>query len=410
MKILMVNKFYYIKGGSETYYFELKKLLESHGHTIIDFSMKDDKNLESPYSEFFVEQVDYNKKSNLYEKLKASFKIIYSFEARKKIKKLIEATKPDIVHLHLFQHQISPSILGVIYKKRIPIVYTAHDLKMICPNYKMLNHNGVCEKCKNHRFYNCVKYKCIKESASKSLICMIESYLHLLMKSYHLISKVITPSEFYHQKFIEFGVPTQQVTYIPNFLSVKGSNPDTSHIGDYFLYFGRLSEEKGLSTLIEAFKQLAYPLFIVGTGPLETEIKTCISENQYHHIKLLGFKSGEELNNLIKGARATILPSEWYENSPYSAIEALSMGKIIIGADIGGILELIENNKTGYSYPSGDDQALKSVILQIVSTENQVLIEMQKNAFQFYLNRFTEKNHLIQIEKAYKEVLGYDDD
>ncbi len=107
MKILMVNKFYYIKGGSETYYFELKKLLESNGHTIIDFSMTDDKNLESPYSEFFVEQVDYNKKSNLYEKLKASFKIIYSFEARKKIKKLIEATKPDIVHLHLFQ-QLTP--------------------------------------------------------------------------------------------------------------------------------------------------------------------------------------------------------------------------------------------------------------------------------------------------------------
>lgn len=206
MKILMVNKFFYIKGGSETYYFALKKLLERHGHAVVDFSMQDEKNFLSPYADYFVENVEYNGKTGIADKLKMSSRILYSLEAKKKLEALILKTKPDLAHLHIFQHQMSPSILSVFKKYKIPVVYTAHDLKMLCPNYKMLNSTGICEKCNGHKYYNCVKYQCIKESAAKSLICMLEGYLHQMLHSYEVIAAVITPSRFYYDKFLAFGI------------------------------------------------------------------------------------------------------------------------------------------------------------------------------------------------------------
>ena len=168
MKILMVNKFFYIKGGSETYYFSLKRKLEEEGHQVIDFSMKDEKNFESPYSDFFVDNVDYSGNSSLSAKLKMAANIIYSKEAKEKFESLVLKEKPDIVHLHIFQHQISPSILDVCKEYNIPTVYTAHDLKMICLNYKMMHHGRICEDCRDGHFYHCAFNKCVKDSFSKS--------------------------------------------------------------------------------------------------------------------------------------------------------------------------------------------------------------------------------------------------
>ena len=198
MKILMVNKFYYIKGGSETYYFALKRLLEAKGHKVIDFSMKDERNFDSPYSDYFVEGVDYNGSMGIGDKLRSAMNIIYSHEAAKKIESLIQATHPDICHLHIFQHQLSPSILKVLKKYNIPTVYTAHDLKMLCLNYVMMTNDGqVCEKCKGGKYMNCLKQKCLKNSTAKSAICVTEGYLHKWMKSYDQIDREgVAPSQF----------------------------------------------------------------------------------------------------------------------------------------------------------------------------------------------------------------------
>jgi glycogen synthase len=170
MKILMVNKFHYVKGGSERYYFALKRLLERHGHTVIDFSMKDEKNEPSAYSEYFVDNVDYNQNPGTWDKVKMGLNIIYSKAARDKFEALVQKEKPDVVHLHLFQHQLSPSILDVLKKYEIPAVYTAHDLKMLCLNYKMMHHGKVCEECRGGKYYNCAKNRCVKDSFAKSCI------------------------------------------------------------------------------------------------------------------------------------------------------------------------------------------------------------------------------------------------
>lgn len=396
----MVNKFFYIKGGSETYYFALKRKLEEEGHQVIDFSMKDEKNFGSPYSDFFVDNVDYSGKSSLSSKLKMASNIIYSQEAKKKFESLVLQKKPDIVHLHIFQHQISPSILDVCKKYDIPTVYTAHDLKMICLNYKMMHHGEICEDCKDGHLYHCAFNKCVKDSFFKSCINTIEGYLHKWRKSYDAIDYIITPSDFYRKKFIEFGVNPDRVVHIPNFLDrekpVVNKRADSEK---YFLYFGRLSEEKGILTLIKAMKNVDSSLYIVGSGPLKEEIESYIEDNNIHSIKMLGFKSGQELIDIVGNARAVVLPSEWYENGPYSAIEALQLGRPIIGANIGGIPELVDEN--GYLFESGNIEKLENCIKQFSNITPVEYEKMNQASVDIFSKDYIPKIHYEKLIQVY---------
>ena len=377
MKVLMVNKFYYIKGGSETYYFALKRKLESEGHIVVDFSMKDERNFKSSYSEYFVNNMDYSNESSLKSRVRMALNIIYSKEAKNKFEELVIKEKPDLVHLHIFQHQISPSILDICKKHNIPTVYTAHDLKMICLNYKMMHHGKICEDCKDGHMYHCAQNKCVKSSFAKSCINVVEGYFHKIRKSYDAIDYIITPSEFYRNKFIEFGVATNRVVHIPNFLDRdKPYVNKTEDSEKYFLYFGRLSEEKGILTLLKAMQSINTLLYIVGSGPLKEEIEKYVDENSLDNIKILGFKSGQELIDIVGNAKAVILPSEWYENGPYSAIEALQLGIPIIGANIGGIPELI--NENGYLYNSGNVDELKKILMDFISMKPDLNISLRQ--------------------------------
>lgn len=404
MKILMVNKFFYIKGGSETYYFALKRKLEAEGHIVVDFSMKDDNNFESPYSDFFVENIDYASQSSVVSKIKMAANIIYSTEAKNKFEKLILREKPDIVHLHIFQHQLSPSILDVCKKYNIPTVYTAHDLKMICLNYKMMNHGKVCEACKNGNLYYCALNKCVKNSFFKSCINVAEGYIHKWRKSYDAIDCIITPSEFYRKKFVEFGVSEQRVIHISNFLDreepVVNKRDD---IESYFLYFGRLSEEKGIGTLIKAMIDTEFNLYIVGTGPLKDEIAEFVEKNRLRNIHLLGFKSGQELIDIVGNAKAVILPSEWYENGPYSAIEALQLGIPIIGANIGGIPELVHEN--GYLFESGNVTDLCNCLNLLLNCTEKTYKKMQRASKELFEEQYSSDEHYEKLMKIYRAII-----
>lgn len=403
MKILLVNKFYYINGGSETYYFSLKKLLEKNGHEVIDFSMKDERNFKSKYSDFFINNIDYNKKINIITKIKYGLKIIYSIEAKIKFKKLIKKTNPDIIHLNIFQHQISSSIINVAVKKKIPIVYTAHDLKALCPNYKMLNKNIICEKCKNNKFLNCTKNKCIKNSRIKSFLGTLEAEFNKINKTYKKINCIITPSKFYKNKFIEYGFDKRKIVYIPNFLNDDVINYKQEKEANYFLYFGRLSEEKGILTLIKASQESKINVKIVGDGLYKDKIIKYINENKIKNIELLGFLQGEDLYSVIGNAKAIILPSEWYENGPYSAIEALKMSKPIIGSNLGGIPELIDNN--GFIFKAGDVNDLVEKIKLINNMKKTELNNLGENSNKIFKNKYLEKNYYEKLIKIYKNLI-----
>lgn len=404
MKILMVNKFFYQKGGTETYYFALKQLLEKNDIEVVDFSMQDDKNFPSKTSEFFVENVDYNRHDNIFKTIKKGIKIIYSFEAKRKVEELIKKEKPDIIHLHLFQHQISLSILDVFKKYDIPIIYTAHELKMICPNYLMLSNNEVCEKCKGHKYYNCLFSKCIKDSYSKSMIAMIEAYLHYYKKTYSLIDKIIVPSEFYYHKFIEFGVPKENLYFLPNFLPLTKKTIDIEK-GEYYLYFGRISKEKGIKTLLESFEKFPEKLILAGTGPMLEEYQRIVKEKKQKNVKFLGFCKKDKIEKLIQGSKCVIIPSEWYENCPYTAIETLEIGKPIIGSDQGGIPEFIEEGKNGFIFEKRNVESLTECLYKIEALTKKEYKSFCNYSYQLYKNNYTDKIHYQKLIKIYEDVL-----
>ena len=404
MKILNINKFYYRKGGSEAYYFALADLLKENNHEVIPFSMKDNKNYETKYSKYFIENISYEN-MGIKEKAINGAKLIYSVEAKKKVKNIVNDNNPDIAHLHIFQHQLSPSILKEIKKSGTYVVNTVHDLKVICPNYKMLNDGKICEKCKSDKFINCLKSKCIKGSTVNSMLNTIEAYTHRILKSYDYVDKFICPSEFYMNKFIEFGIPKEKVVHIPNFVDVSKFNPNYEH-EDYFVYFGRLSEEKGINTLIKSMKHVnKSKLIIVGTGPIEKELKEFVVKENIKNVEFVGFKTGNELENIIKQSRFIVIPSEWYENAPMSIIEAMAYGKAVLGSNIGGIPEFIEDNHTGMIFKTKDEIDLANKINYLIDQENQT-IEMGKNARIRAEKLYDKTVHYEKIMDLYNQVMN----
>lgn len=403
MKILSVNKFYYVKGGAESYFFSLNNLLLEKGHDIVPFSMKDEKNLYSIYEKYFINNVNYMN-MNFKTKIINAMKIMYSFEAEKKIKNIIRDTTPVLAHLHIFQHQISPSIIFSLRKARIPIVNTVHDLKVICPNYKMLNKNGICEDCKGHKYFNCFVHSCTKGSKLFSAVNMFEAYLHKYLKSYSYVDKFICPSEFYRRKFIEFGVLESKLEYIPNFVDLEQFQPCYEY-QDYFIYVGRLSEEKGIKTLIRGMKKVeSSKLYIIGTGPIESELKNQVNDLNLKNVEFLGFKTGKDLENTIKNSKFTIIPSEWYENCPMSVIEVMAYGKAVIGSDLGGIPELIEDRITGLLFKAGDHEELANKINYMLN--NPINCKRMGKEGRLRAEKLYDKEiHYEKVNEVYKTVL-----
>jgi glycosyltransferase involved in cell wall biosynthesis len=342
----------------------------------------------------------------LINRLSSASKIIYSFDAKNKMKRLLSDHSPDLAHFHIFQHQISPSIFSPLQKKKIPIILTLHDLKPICPNYKMYVNNHVCEECKGRKFYHCFKNRCTKGSTLGSLINTIEMYFHYAMKYYQNVDKYIAVSQFYQNKMIEFGFPKEKIAYLPNYIDVSDYDPHVAEQG-YMLYFGRLSEEKGITVLFDAaVKLLDVPFYIVGTGPLEEELKCKAQEKGLTNVQFLGFKMGNELRTLLTESTCVIVPSEWYENCPMTVLEAFAAGKPVIGSDIGGIPELINEEVDGFIFPPGDVNELSKKIQWMWFHRNKAK-EMGLQGRKKVEEKFNAEVHYNGLMTIYNSVLDY---
>lgn len=402
MNILSVNKYFWLKGGSEAVFFGEKELLESSGHTVIPFCMAHDNNLQSDFSQYFVDEVDYGKRG-LVNKIISSSKVIYSFDARDKIKRVLDAYDVDVSHFHIFQHQISPSVFSPIKSKGIPIILTLHDLKPLCPNYKMYVKSNVCEQCKGHKYYHSVLNKCNQNSFLKSSVNTVEMYFHNWMGYYKNVDAYIAVSNFYRSKMIEYGFHEDKVHYLPNYVSTEGFDPSMEDHG-YVLYFGRLSSEKGIMTFLKAAainSQIDH--YVVGTGPLETEIREYCGEKALKNVHILGFKSGPELKKLINQSACTVIASEWYENCPMSVLESYAAGRLVIGSNIGGIPELIEENIDGFTFSPGDFSELAEKISWVFENKPQAK-EMGFSGYRKVLKNFNKEAHLQKLLEIYKSV------
>lgn len=407
MKILQINNYHYLKGGSERVYFETSKVLEKNGHKVIFFSVKDEES-ESHYCEkYFVKPFDYTN-AGLLDKIKNSTKFIYNQEAKENLELLIQNEKPDLAHLHIFYGRLTSSILPILKKYNIPIVMSVHEYRILCPAYVMRDNSGnICEKCAGGNYYNCIVGKCIKNNLVYSSVAAVECFVRDKFFSYEkYIDTFIMVSQFIMDKHIQYK-PTikSKSNQIYNFIDLSKYKPNFSH-DDYYLYFGRLSVEKGVMTILNVWRNFPeLQLKIVGGGELEKDIIQFIHEHKMSNIELVGYLSGDELFNFVKRSKFVLVPSEWYENNPMNVIESFALGKPVIGADIGGIPELIQDGFNGYLFESGNLENLYNIIKNTESIEEFEYSKFAKNARKFAEDNFNEKIHYTNLIKIYEKLV-----
>ena len=366
MKVLLVNKFLYPKGGAETYTFKLGEMLESYGHSVQYFGLANPKNIVGNSASAYVTDMDFNK--GVRKNLTAPFRIIYSSEAKKKITKVLYDFEPDVVHMNNIQFHLTPSIIIAIEKYRkktgrnVKIIYTAHDYQLICPSHGLFDAEiNVCEKCLGGNYTHCLKTKCMKNSRSKSLLAMLDAYYWKHSKAYSYIDTIVCPSRFLKGKLDQQARFAQKTVALHNFIEPKQA--DETNKENYVLEFGHLSKDKGTLTLLEVAKRMPNVRFLfAGYGAAEAEIA------KVPNAEYVGFKMGAELNNLISKALCSICPSEMYENCPYSVMESQTLGTPVIGANIGGIPELIQQGLTGLIFEAGNADDLEKKLRYLLET------------------------------------------
>lgn len=404
MKILQVNQFYYPRGGAERYFLDLTKALENQGHEVAVFSMHHPKNWPTVWNKYFISRISFNEKSLKYH-LKTPGRVLYSLEAKRKFSQLLDNFQPDIIHIHNIYHHLSPSILSVAKKRKIPVVMHLHDYKLICPNQSLFMKGAYCERCRPNKYYQCLLNRCVKDSFSASALATIEMYLHhSLLKIYEKnISLFIAPSQFMKDTMIRFGQAASKIEVIYNPYSQQLEQKSTQKYipEEYLLYFGRLTLEKGIETLIKTAAISQKPVLIAGEGPNEKNLKRLVKELKAP-VKFLGFQENEYLKKLIVEAEAIVIPSIWAENMPLNLLEAMSLGKIVIASKIGGLPEIIKDGENGLLFKPGDSLDLVRQINRLTNIDQSAV---SRAAQKTSLN-FSPQKNLEEILRVYDKFIN----
>ena len=402
--LLSINNYYYHRGGAESVFFDHNRMFMEENWRVVPFAMKHPQNLPSAHEEYFVEEIEYGKQYSLARKVGSAQKIIYSFEARRKIRALAEICRPSIAHAHNIYHHLSPAIFSVLKDMGIPTVLTLHDLKIACPAYKMLASDGLCERCNGGALQNVVLRSCVKDSVVLSTIVYLEALLHKLLRSYsHSVDKFVVPSKFYQEKFVEWGWPRDKLIYIPNCIDTGGIEMTDGKCGRAFVYVGRLAPEKGVATFIEAVAMAGAEAWIVGAGPEEAALKALAVEKRAR-VGFVGHQDKAALFSIIRRARALVLPSEWYENAPLSVMEAYALGVPVIGAAIGGIPELVVEDDTGLLFESGNVRALANALAKVEQMADDDVRDMGRRGNNLMKKSFGPKHYKERMFDLYTSL------
>lgn len=425
MRILLVNKFHYRKGGAETYYLTVGSELERMGHEVAYFSMRHPDNLPCEWDKYFVTQREYNNVKNPLKAARDGMALIYSPEAKRNFQALCEEFRPDVVHLNNVHRQITLSILDAPYlrENKVPVFYTAHDYVTVCPGYLMLDGDGrVCDAClEDGRYRHCIENRCVKGSRAKSALAAMEASFNRAHKSNRRIDRVIAPSRFMRSKLIEGGWPEDKVVFLQNFAddaildrAANAGADTTDRENPYFLFFGRLSAEKGVDTLLRAF-DAALPslpqnmrLVVVGDGPDAADLKTLASSlGCASHIEFAGYQTGGALQAYVERASLAIASSRWRENMPYSIVEALAAGTPVIGTNIGGIPELVDEGKTGFICEPGDVPSMANAISRGTHAflEQAAYSMLQQNCRSYVMENCSREKFMSDLVNLYKESI-----
>ena len=401
MKILMVNKFLYPRGGCETYMLNLAEELKAQGHEVEYFGMYDEKNTVGNSAGLYTTNMDFHSKG--LSRFLYPFKIIYSREAKRKLGKVLDDFKPDIVHLNNINFQLTPSVIYAVKKRNIPLVQTVHDYQMICPNHLLYSFNETkpCERCISGSKLNCFKHSCIHGSKIKSLIGAIEAKLYSILKTYKKVDLYVCPSKFLENKLLSASDIYKDKTFtIHNFIEKKPIPEKSAATKPYVAFASRLSKEKGVDLLAEAAKLLPdYSFVVAGNGPDDECLKNI------PNVEMKGFLTGDELVSLIVNAKLMILPSVWYENCPLNILETHSFGVPVITMNSGGMAELVDDGKTGVLVDEPTSQAIAEAVKKCFEDEEYYSL-IKKNC-EGMRDKIIEVGEYCDILiNKYKEILG----
>ncbi|MDU1906116.1 MAG: glycosyltransferase [Dysgonomonas sp.] len=395
MKILQINKYPSLKGGTETVLFETIDLLKEKGHEVVLFSTDEGRIEYTPT--FTIPYV--RREASLLQKIKKLPSFFYNNKAAKDLIKILEVEKPDIAHIHLYLNSFSVSILPILKRYRIPVVMTLHEYRQICPSYLLMDKDGnICERCKKGNYLNCMLTRCAKGSFLESSLLTLEMYYRrLFYPTEKYVDKFICVSDFVLEKHQEFNPSISKK-------SVTIKNPVISHEkvekkqGGYLLFVGRLSKEKGLSTLLEAIKDFPnIKLKMVGIG------ESRYDEN-LPNVEFLGFRDKKQIQELIKGAWYTVIPTRSYETFGLSCAESLSLSTPVIASRIGALPELVRDGENGFLFTPKNVVELKSVIRKAISLSDKDYDEMSERAF-ISVQELSGDNYINKLLDLYNGLL-----
>jgi glycosyltransferase involved in cell wall biosynthesis len=406
LRVCLVNTYHYRRGGDSTYTFDLARLLEAKGHEVVHFAMSHPKNVRSEYESDFVDFIDYGHiftTGNPVVKLRAFLRSLYSFEARAKFGSFLDKTRPDIVHLQNFRRHLTFSVVPEAKKRSIPAVFTAHDYDPVCPNSLLFAQGMVCEACRNKGYHKALAVKCKEHSLLGTLAVVLEGSFVKFRRYYDLIDLIITPSEFARSKLIDYGFDARRVKAVHNFIDAVAYEP--GYGGEGVIYVGRLAAEKGLDTLIEAAQYLKHTrVMIAGDGPEREHLENLCLKLGCRNVDFLGYVEREQLLRTVRQAMCVIMPSIWFENFPYSILESFALGKPVIASNIGGMPEIVKDDKTGLLFSPGDSLALSKRIEYLQG--NPSLVEaMGKTARTMVETRFDQETHYRQLIEVYERFV-----
>jgi len=411
LKVCLVNTYHYRRGGDSTYTFDLADLLRSRGHEVVHFAMKHRYNADCPEQEFFVDYVDYREASESagpVSRFLAFLRSVYSGEARRKFAALLDKTRPDIIHMQNFRRHLTFSILGPARERNIPVVYTAHDYDPVCPNSLLFAGEEVCEVCSGKHYYRALPRRCKQGSFAGTAALVLEGYFVSAMRYFKRIDRIITPSGFQRDKFIEYGLDPGKVEVVHNFMDTTAFEPSCGG-GDYVIFFGRLAPEKGIETLIDAAAMVpGIKVVIAGEGPLRDRLEARRREVNAVNVEFLGYVDREDLMPLIRNSMFVSVPSVCYENFPYNVLESFALGKPVIASRIGGIPEMVRDGVTGFLVEPGDAGTLAARMAELAG-DGALIERLGRNARSRVVNEFSADIHYNKLMALYNSVTGRGD-
>jgi glycosyltransferase involved in cell wall biosynthesis len=401
LRILFLNNFYYLRGGSERVLFDEIAMLKKAGHETAVFSRTDSQNEASLYQQAFPPDMRTDGLRISLDALRTVREVVYSTDARERLKQVIDEFRPDIAHAHNIYGRLSTSVFDALEESAVPVVQTLHDYKLLCPSYLMLNHGQVCERCVSGGYRHAVLARCHKNSYLTSGVYAFESWFGRRFRKYGPVSCFLSPSRFLKDKILESGVVDNAVVHVPNSIDTGRIRPGLEP-GGYFLYFGRLSHEKGVGTLLAAFNSIERgpALVITGDGPKRGELEELATGGR-NRVSFTGYLSGEALEKTVREAFCVIVPSECYENAPLAVLEAFAHGKPVIGARIGGIPEMIDDGVNGLLFQPGIARDLEEKMRTLSSFSSGRIREMGNAAVEKVRREYSAEMHYQRLLAVY---------